>query len=174
MLEALDLSQYAPDRPQIAKVRYTHDSMIDLIVANPALSQAEIAITFGYSQSWVSTIFASDAFQARLAARKDEIVDPAVRATLDEKFKALVFQSFEVLQKKLELSPSDDLALGVLKAATTALGYGASKLNVNVNQNNFVVRLPSKEQSSDEWAESHAQPAIPGTGHRIPEQIEEK
>lgn len=156
MTQALNLSEYSEQRPQIAKVRYTHDGMIDMIVANPAISQADIAATFGYTQSWVSTIFSSDAFQARLAQRKDEIVDPAVRQTLDEKFKALVYQSFEVLQRKLEVNPSDDLALGVLEAATKALGYGASRLAINVNQNNFVVRLPSKEATSEEWADRHA------------------
>lgn len=156
MAEVLDLSQYSEQRPQIAKVRYTHDSMIDQIIANPTISQGEIAATFGYTQSWVSTIFSSDAFQARLAQRKDEIVDPAVRQTLDEKFKALVYQSFEVLQRKLEVNPSDDLALGVMNAATKALGYGASRLAINLNQNNFVVRLPSKEATSEEWAERHA------------------
>lgn len=142
-------------RPQIQKVRYTHDSMIDQIIGSPWISQNELAAHYGFTASWVSNIIASDAFQARLAERKNELVDPSIRATIEERFKALVLQSISVLQKKLE-GPlvSDELALGAVNVAAKALGYGA-KAPAQIN-NNFVVQVPAKLGSSAEWAEQHA------------------
>ena len=86
----------------IAKMRYSHDAMVDLIVQNPWISQNELAATFGYTPGWVSQVIASDAFQARLAERKEEVVDPLIRATIEEQFKGLVARSLEILRQKLD------------------------------------------------------------------------
>lgn len=112
----------------IAKVKYSHDAMIDIIIQNPSVSQGELALAFGYTPGWVSQIIASDAFQARLAERKNELVDPTIRATVEERFKALVIQSLDILRQKLERPAhqiSDNLALKGLEVASKALGYGA-------------------------------------------------
>lgn len=156
-MEQLDLSLYSEKRPGIEKVRYTHDAMIDMIVANPWISQNEIAMQFGYTPPWVSMIFASDAFQARLAARKEDVIDPAVRATVEERFKALVLQSIEILQEKLAVNRDPELALNVMNGAAKAVGYGA-RIAAPVVQNNFVVHVPAKSASSAEWELEHAVP----------------
>jgi hypothetical protein len=138
-------------------VRYTHDAMIDLIIANPWTKQREIAGHFGYTEGWVSQVFTSDSFQSRLAERKGELVDPAIRATIEDRFKALVAQSFEVLKRKLEAPQvSDDLALGVLNGAAKALGYGA-RAPMQINQN-FVVQVPPKSVDSATWAKENSAP----------------
>ena len=156
-MEQLDLALYSEKRPQVAKVRYSHDAMIDLVIQNPGIAQNEIAAAFGYTPSWVSTIFASDAFQARMAMRREEVIVPAVRATIEERFKALVIQSLEVLRRKLEVQPSDELALGAATIAAKALGYGARPAAVQVNQQ-FVVHVPAKSESSEIWEAEHAAP----------------
>ncbi|MDE2097557.1 MAG: hypothetical protein KGL39_09950 [Patescibacteria group bacterium] len=112
-----------------AKVRYTHDAMIDLIIQNPGISQGHLAIVFGYTQSWVSIILASDAFQARLAARRDELVDPAIRASVEERFRAVVFQSLQILSEKLAqpaLQVPDNLVLRAAELGAKALGVGGN------------------------------------------------
>ena len=65
----------ATGKDAIARVKYTHDAMIDLIVAQPGVKQGEIAKYFGYTQAWVSRIMNSDAFLARLAQRKADLVE---------------------------------------------------------------------------------------------------
>jgi hypothetical protein len=167
-----DLGAGAP-RGALKNVRYTHNAMIDLIIQNPWIKQYEIADHFGYTQGWVSQVFSSDSFQARLAERKEELVDPAIRATVEERFKALVLQSLEVLKKKLE-SPavSDELALGALNGAAKALGYGArAPLQI---QQNFVVQVPAKASSSNEWvsaqrgsSESSPRGGLGGSAHSL-------
>lgn len=112
-------------RGGVAKTGYTHQALADLILANPAVSQNELAQHFGYTPGWISQILASDAFQAFIAERKNEIVDPLLRGAVEESMKGLVLQSIERLRAKLEANPSDQLVLEVFKNGSRALGYGA-------------------------------------------------
>lgn len=138
----------------IARVKYSHDAMIDLLIANPAISQNEIAANFGYTVPWVSRIMNSDAFQARLALRKEELLDPVIVASIEEKFRALASKSLDVVLDKLSVTNSAELGLKALEISAKALGYGARQQNLNV-QTNFVVALPEKADSAESWAAAH-------------------
>lgn len=70
----------------ITRVKFTHDAMIDYIISNPEVKQGHIAKVFGFTEAWISRIFCSDAFQARLAARKDELVNPVIVQGLEDRF----------------------------------------------------------------------------------------
>lgn len=127
----LDAAQGAPpaaSKPVIQKLNYSHDAMIDLIIANPGISQNAIAARFGYTASWICQVMASDAFQSKLAARKEELVDPEIRKSVELGFKALVIRSMELLREKLEGPAStipDQLVLRSLEISSRAAGYGA-------------------------------------------------
>ena len=110
-------------------LRYSHDAMIDMIIAEPHVSQAALAKRFGYTRSWVSTIMTSDAFKAKLALRRDEVVDPILKVTLEERFRALTTRSLEILQEKLEAPASmvpDQLVLRAMELGAKSLGLGAA------------------------------------------------
>jgi len=121
--------------------------MIDLVLQNPTISQNQIAEHFGRTPSWVSIIFNSDAFQARMAMRKEEIVDPLVRGRVEEAIKGLVSRSVDILREKLDNpNTSTDLALEVFKASTRAAGYGArtgGSTTINVNSPGSLVNILS-------------------------------
>jgi NADPH:quinone reductase-like Zn-dependent oxidoreductase len=138
----------------VARVNYTHDAMIDLIIANPAITQNELARHFGYSVPWLSRIRNSDAFLARLAERKKDIVDPGVIASVEEKLRNIVDKSAEIILNKLETTQSADLAFKALELGGKLAGYGARQTGPVVN-NNFVVALPPKAQSEQGWAAAH-------------------
>lgn len=147
----------APAPQAIDKMRYSHKAMVDMIVGNPWISQGELAKNFGYTEGWVSQVIASDAFQAYLAQRKDELIDPALRATIEERFKGLVARSIEILMRKLDQPDSkisDELAIKALEVASRAAGYGAKGTQVNVNTQ-FVVQVPAKSADSAAWVEQH-------------------
>ena len=111
--------------PKVKKVSFTHDAMLDCIIQNPMMSQGELAAFFGYTQSWVSLVQSSDAFRNRLEARKAELVDPTIRTTIEERFRALATKSLEVLQRKLEApNVSDQLAIQAASLAAKSLGIG--------------------------------------------------
>lgn len=119
----------APSMGRLKRISYTHDAFIDLIIQNPCISQGEIAATFGYTPGWISNVFASDAFQARLAQRREEIVDPAIKATVEERTKALLIRSLEVLAAKLDRPVAqvpDTVALRCMELGARALGMGGN------------------------------------------------
>jgi hypothetical protein len=136
----------------IEKLSYSHKAMIDLIVANPMISQGELARAFGYTQPWISRILRSDSFREQLAERTSELVDPLVLQSIEQRFEALVTMSLDVLEEKLQRSaqPSADLALKAAELGSRALGYGARQGNISV-QGTFVVAMPEKAANSQEW-----------------------
>lgn len=115
----------------IKKVRYSHDAMIDMIIEQPAVSQNSLAAVFGYTPSWVSQVMSSDAFRARLEARKDELVDPQLRLTLNEKFNALVTRSLDIIQSKMVHDSCDpEIAFRAMELGAKALGLGGNRTQV--------------------------------------------
>lgn len=135
------------------KVHYTHDAMIDIVLAKPDVSQNTLAEHFGYSVGWISRIFCSDAFQARMAARRGEIVTPGLLATFEERLKILASVSMDLIMEKLEAKhpitgePLADTATAfkALELSTKSLGYGARQTNVAI-QNNLTVNTMSDQQ----------------------------
>lgn len=112
-------------KQSIAKLRYTHTDMIDCIIGNPGIHQNALAARYGFSASWVCQVMSSDAFQSALAARRAEIVDPALTATVDEKFRALTNRSLERLMEKLDAPQvSDQVVLRAVELGAKAMGVG--------------------------------------------------
>jgi hypothetical protein len=110
---------------RLQKCSYTHEAMIDLIIKNPEMSQNQLAAHFGYTPGWISNVLASDAFQALMASRREEIIDPELKASIEERFRALVIQSLKVLSEKLnKVNPSDNVALRAAELGAKALGVG--------------------------------------------------
>lgn len=144
---------------RIEKVRYSHDAMIDVILARPTIKQGELATLFEVSPAWVSRIIGSDAFQAVLAKRRQELSDPIILATMEEKLRGVADQSLEIIAEKLQATQSADLALKTLGLATTALGFGAKDRGPG-QQVNFVVNLPPKAASAEDWASRHGPQTI--------------
>lgn len=125
-----DARQDRPTMGKLAKLRYTHEAMVDLIIKHPELSQNHLAAAFGYTPSWISNVLASDAFQERLAARRNEIVDPLLRATLEERTRALYLQSLSVLQAKLDMPEVDPkVAIACAELGARSLGLGQPQPN---------------------------------------------
>ena len=118
---------HAPTMGVLQKCSYTHDALIDLIIEQPQLDQNKLAAHFGYTPGWISNILASDAFQAKMALRREEVIDPFIRATIEERFRALVIRSLDVLQTKLNGSQvSDNVALRAAELGAKALGIGGN------------------------------------------------
>lgn len=144
---------------RVEKLKYTHDAMIDVIVAEPRITQRELSAKFGYSENWVSRVIGSDAFQAALAKRREEITDPFLVSTVEERLKGLAAQSMDIIAEKLAATQSLDAAMKVADMSVKALGFGARERSGGGGPavtNQFVVNLPPKASSSESWAEAAA------------------
>ncbi len=125
----------------LRKVRYSHDAMIDAIIENPTVSQNELAN--------------SDAFRERLAERKDELVDPRIRMSVEERIRGLADKSIEVLLEKLHETRNMNVAVRALDVAARSLGYGA-RASAAVQINNYVAHIPPRAADAATWVEGYA------------------
>jgi hypothetical protein len=146
---------------RLQKVRYSHEAMIDILIAEPEITQNELAQRFGKSRGWISIVMGSDAFQGALAKRRDDLMNPEIIASLEERYKGLADQSLQILSKKLDETQNPDLALKSLEVAGRALGFGARGTGGNTTNNTFVVALPPKIADSADWATAHAKNITP-------------
>jgi len=107
----------------IDKVSHIHECIINDMIAEPTVTQLELCERFGYSPGWMSRMINSDSFQARLAERRQELLDPGLKQQLNERLKAVVAQSVDSIQRKLNAPESSaDLALASLGIAAQGLG----------------------------------------------------
>ena len=119
--------QQAPTMGVVAKVSYSHTDMIDYIIANPGTTQNALAARYGYTPGWVSNVMASDAWQSAMAARRSEICDPVLVATIEERFKGITMMSLERLKQKLEAPQvSDNVVLRAVELGAKAMGVGGN------------------------------------------------
>ncbi len=146
----------------IAKVRYSHDAMIDLMIAEPSVKQNTLAEMFDRTPGWISQVINSDAFQARLAERRELLVDPVITASIKERLTAVAARSLELIVEKLNAPLagqmlSEDFLLKSAKMSTEALGYGARSAGPSQTTNvAVVVQVPQKIPSATEWVTAHS------------------
>ena len=139
---------------EIARVRYTHDAIIDEILINPSVSQGELSKQFGFTQTWISIVVNSNAFQERLAERKGMLIDPAITATINARLDAIAKRSLDKIIERLDSPTSGSIKTHDL-VAIAKLGVG----DKNVKQKNFegpqtnlyVFNLPPPASDSKTW-----------------------
>lgn len=147
---------YDQSEARLLRVHYSHEAMIDVIIAEPTITQNELAKRFERSVPWISRIMGSDAFQGALAKRREELTDPFLVATIEERFRGLAMQSLDVIAEKLNTTKNTDLAIKALDISSKALGFGARGSTGATTNNNFVIALPPKIQNPDDWATEHS------------------
>lgn len=126
--------------------KWTHELAIDMIIANPDWSQKELAQHFNRSVNWISLVMSSDAFQAKLAERREEILNPEIRASIEQRFQALAEHSLSRLHEKLDNpNASDNLVLRSVELATKALGLGA-RPQQNTGAVQIAIVVPPKSE----------------------------
>jgi hypothetical protein len=101
--------------------------MIDFILANPGITQRDVAKRYGYHESWVSQVMSSDAWQSAFAARREEMVDPTLTATIEERFRGITQFSLLKLQERLERPACpDNVILKAVELGAKAMGLGGN------------------------------------------------
>lgn len=144
---------------EVKKLDYSHQALADMILTNPAMNRRELAVIFDKSDTWIQYVLNSTAFQIYLEKRKEELIDPVIRMTLEERLNSLATVSADILMTKLTMVPEkladEKLALRTLEIASKSLGYGARDRGAVNVQNNFVVAMPNKVESSEAWASQY-------------------
>lgn len=117
----------APTMGKVAKMRYSHTDMIDFILMNPQARQGDLARRYGYTESWISNVMASDAWKSAMAKRRAEVVDPTLVATISERFEGLATRSLERLMERLDTPACpDNVILKAVELGAKAVGVGGN------------------------------------------------
>ncbi len=113
------------DNPKSIRLTYTHDAMVDLILQEPTVTHAELAEIFSYSAGWIARVVSSDSFQARLAERKAQLIDPHIARSLNERLRGVTVRAIDIIQEKLSTEEAGaSFALDALGIATGAMNKG--------------------------------------------------
>jgi hypothetical protein len=149
------------EKPTLKRVHFTHDAIIDEILMNPAISQNELSTKFGYSVGWMSIVINSDAFQERLAARKGELLDPAIKASLEERAAGAAQRALDRILERLD-SPAQVGAIKTADLVSIAKLAVAPKTQAPPPQQNlYLVQIPAPASNAQAWLSSVSRPASP-------------
>lgn len=138
----------------LKKISYTHDAIIDAIIAAPGISQGELAKEFGYTQTWLSIMIGSSAFQSRLAERKAAMTDPRLIASINERLDGLAKRALERLADRLDSPTANLKTMELVSIAKLAIGDKANQPAVTNQQNLYVVNIPPPAQNSSQWLDA--------------------
>lgn len=117
------------------KMRWWYEQMADLMIANPKMTQADIAAHFGRGVNTICTIQNTDAFKAYMRVRRDEMardLDQSVKNKLLKLTDDTLDVMIDKIDKKRDTIPIETLNR-TAEMALKALGYTAEKPSVVVN-----------------------------------------
>ena len=128
----------APEMPGIKKVSIKHEAILDFLLAHPLVKMRDVARHFEVSQTWLSLIIHSDAFQRLLRQRQDCHFDTSILPAME---KVRLAADMALDQLLLALPQEMDVAKlnNVIDKSMDRLGYGTShkagigQVNVQVN-----------------------------------------
>lgn len=110
---------------QLKKIRPVHEHIMDVMLEHPDISLRELGIAVGYSVSYLSIMTNSDAFQARLAERKQQVARSGV--DLPNRMRAVAAVALDKLTDHVEHSEDPDFLRSTADMMLHRLGYAPQK-----------------------------------------------
>lgn len=140
---------------------YTPQAMVELMLQHPDYSHAMLCSHFGRPASWLATVLASDAFQQALEPYREQIADPSLTATMQERFKALAIRTSNVMLEKMDSDKATDfLVLKAGEIAIKALGMGQKGVEQPAAPANSTPQKSLEERLLDALDKRRAQDVI--------------
>lgn len=135
---------------QITRLTPRHYALMDHILSNPTTSMADIALSFGVTQAWLSTVYHSDLFQHVLNERRAAIQADFDRTTIG-KLRAIADKGLDGLTTALDdeetpLSARQSITEMALKGLGV-LGNKAAAPSVVINNTQNVSPMGSQDLS---------------------------
>lgn len=157
-------------RPQLMRLSVSHEAIINWLLLNPGKNQMKYcAEHFGYTRAWLSSIVHSDAFQAKLRDRQEQLFGDMM-PSLAEQATGVAQVALEQLGEKLEkeempakfLLDTTDRLLGRLGYSPSSPAPG-TVINNNTQVNNFPVSpdMLKNAREMSRTGDSNDRPALP-------------
>lgn len=116
----------ADGSPGIQKVSIKHEEIMNFMLMHPTRKLQDVARHFGITPAWLSCVIHSEAFQARLAERKDEVFNETV-LPIKEKMMVVAHQALDTLVERVPLMSDKDLN-NLADSTLDKLGFGSKGL----------------------------------------------
>jgi hypothetical protein len=148
-------------KPTIKTCNFSHDQIALWMIANPSGKLGDCAREFDYSQSWLSIIIHSDAFQARYEELRKQ-ADASVIHDIPAKMRGVASLALDALADQIETAAADntvaprDFLLRTSDSLLTKLGYGAQK-NITVHAPGENVKVTVVDSATLERARAKLQ-----------------
>lgn len=145
----------------IKNVSPKHDAMIEWMLLNPTAKQKDMAAAFGVTQSWLSLILHSDAFESAWRAAQGEFRTVHVMP-LRAKLLGVAHQAVDRLAETVS-EVDDAVALsGIADKLLGKLGYGTPQTAVNVT--NYVSSVTAEEMQAAREAQKRYRATLVAEG----------
>jgi hypothetical protein len=109
------------------KLSHKHEAILQAVLSNPEAKLKTIAQHFNVSQSWLSCVIHSDAFQARMAECKEEIFHASL-LPIKHRVETVAGLALDRLTEGLELNTlSAEETRKTAEMSLRALGFGAKE-----------------------------------------------
>lgn len=148
-------SGHPPEKPTWTPVldRPIHDAIVDQLILSPGIGLTELSRMFGYSPQAIGLMMRSDFLREKLRKKREDLVDPILKATLEDRFQVMLEVSLRVATDVIGETKNAELALKGIDVAARALGFGAKTAPPS---NQIFVVNPGVAPSSAEWAKTYA------------------
>lgn len=160
---------------QIAKMRISHEMILDWLILNPERTQGDCAREFGVTEPWLSVVVNSDCFQARWKQRR-MMLDKKVTDLTTGKMQGVVQAGLERLELLVEASADPRFVLDTTDKILGRLGYGpksSSGVVMNTQVNNYSVSKDVLDRARGVIREQgHEALATEGGRQMLPEVID--
>lgn len=162
---------------QIQKLSVKHETIMDFLMAHPAIRLGDVASHFGVTQPWLSQVIHSDVFQSRLKEKKDVAFHHTV-LPLREKMTALAHMSIDKLMEQVPLQTDASVVNKVAENVLDRLGFGSKAVptGLQVNAQNVQVNVlrSELEEARDMMLKVNGAKALGVSSGGTPEEIQPK
>jgi hypothetical protein len=117
---------------------------IEVILQYPEKSRKDQAALIGLSPEVYSNLISDPDFENMRQERVAQIIDPALRQSLEQSLLAVSMKAARVVDEKLDIEPTIHDALSTLKVTTQALGMANRKEAPQVQTNIQIAWLPTQ------------------------------
>lgn len=148
---ASDSAYYRPAGKYAATLQRMEQA-VEMVLAHPEMTEAELATMAGYSRSRWSVIRNSALFMQRLAEQRDRLA-PHLATTVEDTMRGALQDGLDRLHELVPVMKPAELvqAVGLL---SRNLGFGAE--STAKVEHTFVVAVPARAKDASSWQQSLA------------------
>lgn len=138
-MEQLEVGAEEEKRAAVRQLSHKHEAILQFMATNPEVKLGDVAIKFGVTAPWLSTLKGSDLFQARLAQLQGEVFQD-LKQDMHLRLRGLAEVALDRMAEKVRNEEDLDKVGRAAQLALEACGYASRRGQATaVNMNSVTV-----------------------------------